>query len=471
MASAAHHRRYISKGEDMKKGVSIIIGSLILLFAYAAALQAEQEIGERISLKEAIQTAAEENPEVKAARFQVEASGFDLTGAKSALLPRVDLSETFSRTNNPMWAFGTKLNQGVITQPDFNPADLNDPDAVNNFTTSLSLSWSVYDGGQTDLGIKQSENKIVIASLMLKRKRQEVIARTATTYAALLLARKSLAVLDQALETARANLKIVQSRFDSGFVVKSDLLRAKVRIGDLQQRRLMAESGIEIAGAKLSALMGKPLMTAGTPFIPSTPLSDLRETGGTLKEWMKKAHKNRPELQIMSSRRAVAEAEIGKARAGHRPGLKLIGTYELDSEDLSDMADSYNVGAVLSINLYSGNRISSRAKAALSALSEIKEQIKGLEVGIALETKEYYLQAKSARKRIEVAGSAAVQAEESLRITKNRYESGLITIVGLLDAEEARQQSRMNLYKALHDYQAARVRLALAAGTIDVDFE
>ncbi len=69
-----------------------------------------------------------------------------------------------------------------------------------------------------------------------------------------------------------------------------------------------------------------------------------------------------------------------------------------------------------------------------------------------------------------MAQTAADQAEEGLRIVKNRYNSGLLTIVGLLDAEEARQQAHTNYFKALHDYKVARIDLALASGTIDTDF-
>ena len=66
---------------------------------------------------------------------------------------------------------------------------------------------------------------------------------------------------------------------------------------------------------------------------------------------------------------------------------------------------------------------------------------------------------------------AVDQAEESLRIVKNRYKNGLVTMVTLLDAEEARQQAHTNYFKALHDYKVARIELALASGTINTDFQ
>ena len=75
------------------------------------------------------------------------------------------------------------------------------------------------------------------------------------------------------------------------------------------------------------------------------------------------------------------------------------------------------------------------------------------------------------RKRIQVAKTALNQAEESLRIVKNRYKNGLLTIVGLLDAEVARQQAHTDYFKALHDFKVAGIELALASGTIDADFQ
>jgi outer membrane protein TolC len=62
------------------------------------------------------------------------------------------------------------------------------------------------------------------------------------------------------------------------------------------------------------------------------------------------------------------------------------------------------------------------------------------------------------------------QAEEGLRIVRNRYESGLFTIVNLLDAEVALQHARTNYFLSLHDFEVAMAQLNLAAGIIDETF-
>ena len=442
------------------------VSFIFLTFAGTSAAQ-NTPLPEPLTLSEAIQMAVEQNPRVKAARFQVEMVKSEVIQARSGFFPQIYFTETFNRTTNPMWAVGTKMNQGDITQADFDAAKLNDPDAINNFASAVSMSWLVYNGGQTKIGWKQAQQNHVAASLMLKRTGQEVITRTAKTYVGLLLAQKNLVVIVQTLETAKANLKMVRSRFESGFVVKSDFLRANVRIAELEQQRLEAESQVKVAQAMLNASMG---ITTNKPLNLITPFKKCEETKGPVEQWINIALSNRPDLERMRYQEDMAKKEIDKSRAGHFPDLELVGNYEINSEDFSDTEDNYTIGAVMHVNLFSGHRISAKTKAARSSLLRIQEFRKGMELNVGVQTRESFLKAQSAWKRIRVAKTAVAQAEEGLRIVRNRYNNGVLTIVALLDAEVACQQARTSHFKALHDYKVARIQLALAAGTIDKNF-
>ncbi|MBW1970646.1 MAG: hypothetical protein JRI82_14345 [Deltaproteobacteria bacterium] len=111
-------------------------------FPIFSSVAADQNIppSEPLTMAEPIQIAVNQNPHVKAANFQVKAVESNTIQARSGFYPQIDFSETFNRTTNPMWAFGTKLNQETITQEDFDPARIDDPDAINNFATIFSLS-------------------------------------------------------------------------------------------------------------------------------------------------------------------------------------------------------------------------------------------------------------------------------------------------------------------------------------------
>ena len=111
------------------------------------------------------------------------------------------------------------------------------------------------------------------------------------------------------------------------------------------------------------------------------------------------------------------------------------------------------------------------AAALVAGATKVKAMRRSLELGVRVETQRAFYQAQSTWKSIAVARQAVDQAEEGLRIVSNRYGSGLLTIVDLLDAQTALQQARTHLFKAMHDYRVARIELALAAGTITKDFQ
>jgi outer membrane protein len=261
---------------------------------------------------------------------------------------------------------------------------------------------------------------------------------------------------------------MITSRYNSGFIVKSDLLRANVHIADLEQQWLLSESQFKINEAILNTSMGSG---EADPLNPVTPLNISSEISGTIDNWIGIALSKRPEMENLRLEEEIAKKEVEKSRAGHYPDLNLVGNYEINSEDFSDSADNYTIGAVMRVNLFSGNRITEETKAAKSLLKRVQEIQKSLELGIKVQVREAFLKAKCARKRIDVAKTAVDQAEEGLRIVKNRYNNGLLTIVDLLDAELARQQARTNYFKALHDYKVARVDLELSAGILDKDFK
>lgn len=452
-------------------GSKVIAHAALLLLIGCSVMVAGAIAGQGYSLltlSEAISAALQDNPEIQAARHELDGATSQIAQARSGLLPQVYVSESYSYTNSPLWAFGTKLNQGAIAATDFIPDRLNDPDAIGNYATALSLSWNLFDGGRTWIGWQQSKQSREATDLGLQRTEQQVIAQTAKAYVGALLAVENRKVVVQALDTARAHASVVANRFKSGLAVKSDLLRAQVRIADLEQQLFQAESQILVAQAMLKAVMGRsddsPLSLM-TPFTKCVPIAD------GLDQWVAKALDQRPELKELEIRRAMAAKEIAKARSGHWPSLAVQGSYEINSEDFSDTADNYTIGAVLKLNLYSGWRISAQTAAAKSQAAKVDSLRSGFALNVRVETQQAFYQAQSAWQSIAVAEGAVTQADEGMRIVANRYENGLLTIVDLLDAQVALQEACTRHFKAMHDYKVARINLALASGTITKDYQ
>lgn len=458
-------RRFSQLGLCLTLGVYLYLAGVMPLRA-GVPLDAG-EPGSSLTLPQAVQKALVTSPRVNAAQSHVEASEARLAGVRSGLFPKLDVSEEFIRTNNPVGAFSAKLNQGAFTRADFDPSVLNSPNALNNFATTFSVTLPLFDSGQTWIGLGQAGLDKRAAAMGATRTRQEVISETVIAYTGVQVAQESLRVVEQALDTARANMKLIRSRLESGLVVKSDLLRAEVRVAELEQAQVEGQSQVEIAAAALNAAMGLPVEMA---FRLTTPLEVGPEVQETLEIWTRRALEQRPDLEQVKSREKIAAEEVSKGKAAHLPSLHLLGNYQLNSEDFSDSAESYGVGAMVRFNLFNGYNIQAKVEEARSGLRYAQAVSRQMELAVTMETKQAFLQAQSSWQRIQVARAAVGQAEEGLRIVRNRYENGLYTIVNLLDGEVALQQTRSNYLRALRDFAVARVRLFLAAGVLDENF-
>jgi outer membrane protein len=165
----------------------------------------------------------------------------------------------------------------------------------------------------------------------------------------------------------------------------------------------------------------------------------------------------------------MGQEEVEKARAAFLPSFDLVGNYQIHTEDFEGSGDSYSVGAVLSLNIFSGLETTAKLAEAQAALRQTQALRRQLQSQVALEVRQAYAQAVSASQRIGVARQTVLQAEESLRIVSNRYATGLLTIVELLTAETTRQQARAAYAQALHDHLVGKTNLHLAAGVLDLE--
>jgi outer membrane protein len=450
--------------------IAMVLSVVLFLLFFSSSGSAETQITvpQLLTVQEAIEIATTHNPAVTEAEAMVSAADERMIQARSGFYPQLNLSGTFNRTTSPMMAFGSKLNQGRIGTEDFIPDRLNDPDAIDNYGLTVSAMWSLFDRGQTWYGLRQARMSQAASTLILDRTIQEIIARTVYTYNGFVLSLKQLDLVHQALKTAKANQQLVRSRYESGFVVKSDFLQTQVHVANLDQQRLQAESGMKVARAELSTSMG---INPDTPFDPADPLESGVEATGTLDEWLDKAAANRPDLKALFQQEAIAETEVKKASAARLPSIALSADYGTNSESFNDGNDSYSVSGMVNLNLFSGFRVSAKVSEAKAMLKQIKAGRSALEQRIAVETRRAYFRAKSTWTQIQVANASMAQAEEALRIVRNRYEGGLVTIVELLNAELVLHQSRTNRLRAIHDFNAAKVALLLAAGTLDTQFK
>src|SRR5690554_8199865 len=112
--------------------------NLLLLFATFFSFSQQP-----LELQRAIEQMKENNTQLKVQQHEIDFSNAELSGTLSGFLPKVSVSHTGFYTNDPLNSFGFKLQQRVVTQADFNPVLLNNPDEMYHFNTKFSVQQPI----------------------------------------------------------------------------------------------------------------------------------------------------------------------------------------------------------------------------------------------------------------------------------------------------------------------------------------
>ena len=105
---------------------------------YVTSISAQSSI-KKLSLNEAITTALNNNKSIQIAKLDENIAASNYKQTEAIYLPQIGVSYTAMSTNNPLNAFGFKLQQKSITQNDFNPDLLNHPSGTPDFTTKIEV--------------------------------------------------------------------------------------------------------------------------------------------------------------------------------------------------------------------------------------------------------------------------------------------------------------------------------------------
>ena len=176
----------------MKQTVNIIL--MILIFGIGQA----QEVTS-ISKSEVLSKVQEHNTSIKISEASFNEAKGDFRQTNAIFLPNISVSHTGISTTNPLMAFGSKLNQEILTQNDFNPALLNDPDQTQNFATRIDVQQPLInlDGFYQR---KAANSKMKAMELQSERTKDYMNFEVENAYMQLQLAYKAVDVLEKAYE-------------------------------------------------------------------------------------------------------------------------------------------------------------------------------------------------------------------------------------------------------------------------------
>ena len=432
--------------------------TLVLAFFLVPATATGEQ---RLTLEEAIAATLKNNPDLRAARAAEREGAARVAEARAAYLPRVDLVEAWQRGNNPVYVFGSLLSQQRFSEANFAIDALNRPDPLTNHRAAISVDQPLFDT-QRLAGMRSAALGRQIAALSARETEADLALAATRAYGEVLRAGAGRAAGAAAVAAAREDLARAQRSRDVGMATESDVLSLTVHLAQMQEREIQASSAAAIAAAQLNRLMGAPLdraLVLVEPVPVQAPIPSREEAEQA-------AVRDRPAVKRAAFQLSLAETARKSARAAFLPQVSFQGLYEINGHTFTDRASSWMVAGQLRWSLFAGGGDLARLRAATEAASRAGAERESLETGLRLEAWTTRAQLEAAVAREAVGRSAVLQARESQRIIRDRYEAGLAGVNDVLRAANALLDAETLRISTIVDLMVARAALDRATGQL-----
>lgn len=389
------------------------------------------------------------NLQVKMAEKEAELADAELLGTRAMYLPNINASYTFSNTNNPLYAFGSKLNQERITITDFNPDNLNSPKSISNFATKLEIQQPIINMDAV-YQKKAGQVKSEVLKIKTERTKEYVQFELKKAYMTLQMAYKMVEILENARITTLANKKVIDNYYKNGIIQKSEVLYMDVRLKEIENQIQFAKSNVKNASDYLYFLLDENYQNKVLK--PSEPLEyqeNMVENNLTLDI-------NRKDLQAYQKSLEAYDLMIKSSKAKFLPKLNAFGSFEMYDNKIAQLdANGYLAGIQLSWNVFDGLKAKSEQEKYKAELSKAQIEIQQYKKQSELELNKTSRQVQDAENKVNLTKLAWEQSKEAYRIRKNRYDQGLEKSADLLTSETQMSQKELEHIQAIFEYNTA----------------
>lgn len=415
-----------------------LVLSVSMVFSALAATA--QQNTKPLLLNDAITLALEQNRQIGLAKTVEKISLSQFKQTEAIWLPQVNLSYTGFTTNQPLNAFGFKLQQSQVQASDFNPATLNHPGATSNVMTQLSVQQPIFNPDMNYLrkaALKEAE----VYAFKTQRTKEAITLQVTNSYLQLEFAYEAVKVLQEALATVREIYRFTNDRYQQGLLQKSDLLQVEVQVKTVETNLAEANSQISNISDQLSQLMntatGQVYTTQAVVLPVAAGFTDSVSTA-------------RADIKAMNTALSAYDLAIKSTQKSMLPRLNAFGNYQLNDQKLFGFgANAYFAGIQLSWDIFKGNQAKNKAATQILEKTKLQEQLQEQLQQGTVEIRKTKRQLDDTRFRISQQTTAAEQAEEALRIIRNRYSQGLVNTTDVLMAQSQLAQQKMLLAQAL----------------------
>jgi protease secretion system outer membrane protein len=414
-----------------------------------------------LNLQEAYELALSNDPVYRSALKEYEAGLENESIGRAAVLPKVAANYNKSTNQATQWGAqytgGPNVSYNWSYPSDFSAVQLTQP----LFSLEALARWR-QGTAQTDF----SKSRFLFNA-------QDLLIRVLQTYTDYLYALDQWSYQKTERDSFAEQFKVAQKLFDKGEGTKTDALEAESALYVSDAKLVDAADAIEYNKRKLDSIIGKPieskekiaLLTPNFPYINFTP--------NLFADWKEKTLVSNLELKAATNQIEIAKQEYKKNDAGHYPVMNMVAAATTQNSNtvtsINQTTNQNYVGIQLSLPLYSGNEVSSRAAQAYANYEKSQADYDVAKDKVLVELRKQYDLVHSGAQKISALVKAKASATLLVEAMKKSVQAGEKINLDVLVAQKNLYITSRDLAQAKYNYLIAYLKVKQLSGELDVD--
>jgi outer membrane protein TolC len=441
-----------------------------------------------LTLPEAVRAAVEQNPELDAARLELEQAREQVDEAWGNVFPTADLTSSYTRNLSVPVSFLP----AIIFDPDA-PSDELVPvqfGADNLWNLSIDFEQPLFNAAAF-IGVGAAGRFESLQEEVLRGRTHTVVTRVRNAYYQALLSQEQERLLENSVRRVEESLRETRALAEAGLSSEYDVLRLEVELANLRPNLRRANNAVVQAKRQLAVELRIPpgeaesIEVAGS--LATMNLDDFAANSADNQEILAlsevasapaddlvaSAMSFRSDVRQLEQTEDLRQTELRVQQVEYLPQITLFGSYGINSQQNGDprfFGDprAYNrlVGVRLTFPIFQGFRRDARIDRQRAALQQARVQSELGRNQVASEVRNIADQVEEARLRATAQQLAVTQAQRGFTIASAQYREGIGSQLELTDAEVALRQSEFNYAQAVYDYLVARAQLDAAVGLV-----
>lgn len=411
-----------------KPGKAVIIMAGIICSPFLLHAQSGN-----LSLSDCRKMALEQNRQLKAAQYEIDAAKAAAKSVAANAYPTIDGSVMGVYLGKPI---GGALN-GMI------------PDYLGS--AMVTAQEAIYAGGKIKTGKAAANKGVEIKETQRVLTTSQVLLNVETAYWQVIQVQEKIVLANRFRDMLKVLHQDLQNSYDAGLIYKNDLLRVDVNLNEAELNITKAEDGLVLAKLRLAQLTGIP---GNTSFTITDSISGDFQT-----QSQQGNGSQRPEIKLLNQAIEAGQLQKQLLKAESLPtigvgfsGLATAGK-GVNLKDGSNFMGSYFGLASISVPIFDWGKRSGKVKEQTLKIAAQEQQLIDTKELVDLEVQQAYLSLNQSSRKVNLSLLSLQQADENLKLANDRFKAGTITGKDVQEAQVIWQQAYSSLIDAKVEYK------------------